>query len=80
MGKIFISPRYVIDITGTDLLSLGELGGKLILKFIFNLRRSDRILMKFDIWKDIVSQTSYFKSRLDPVHCGELGAKILKNA
>ena len=27
MGKIITSPRYVIDITGTDLLSLGELGG-----------------------------------------------------
>ena len=26
MGKISKSPRYVIDITGTDLLSLGELG------------------------------------------------------
>ena len=24
MGKIIISPRYDIDITGTDLLSLGE--------------------------------------------------------
>ena len=27
MGKISTSPRYGIDITGTDLLSLGELGG-----------------------------------------------------
>ena len=27
MGKISKSPRYVIDITGTDPLSLGELGG-----------------------------------------------------
>ena len=27
MGKISTSPRYVIDITGTNLLSLGELGG-----------------------------------------------------
>ena len=27
MGKISTSPRYVIDITGTDPLSLGELGG-----------------------------------------------------
>ena len=27
MGKINRSPIYGIDITGTDLLSLGELGG-----------------------------------------------------
>ena len=27
MGKISTSPRYVIDITETDTLSLGELGG-----------------------------------------------------
>ena len=27
MGKISTSPRYVIDITGTYLLSLGEGGG-----------------------------------------------------
>ena len=27
MGKISTSPRYVIDITGTDRLSFGELGG-----------------------------------------------------
>ena len=27
MGKISTSPRYVIDITGMDLLCLGELGG-----------------------------------------------------
>ena len=27
MGKIITSPRYVIDITGTDPLSLGEFGG-----------------------------------------------------
>ena len=26
MVKIIISPRYVIEITGTDPLSLGELG------------------------------------------------------
>ena len=32
MGKISTSPRYGIDITGTDLLSSGELGGGLILK------------------------------------------------
>ena len=27
MGKISTIPRYVIDITGTDLLSSGEFGG-----------------------------------------------------
>ena len=27
MGKISTSPRYGFDITGTDLFSLGELGG-----------------------------------------------------
>ena len=32
MGKISTSSRYVIDITGTDLFSLGESGGGLILK------------------------------------------------
>ena len=30
MGKISTSTRCVIDITGTDLLYLGELGGGLI--------------------------------------------------
>ena len=29
MGKISTSPRYVIEITGLDPLSLGELGGGL---------------------------------------------------
>ena len=29
---------------------------------IFNLQSADRILMKFYIKKDIVSQSSYFKS------------------
>ena len=27
MGKISASPRYVIDMTGTDLLSFVDLGG-----------------------------------------------------
>ena len=27
MGKISTSPRYVIDITGTDSICLGEFGG-----------------------------------------------------
>ena len=66
----------MIGITGTDPLSLGELGGggvnseKLEKIRYFNLQRSDRILMKFDVWKDIVSQSSYFKSRPDPVTLG----------
>jgi len=29
--KIIVSPRYEIDITGTDLLSSGELGGGLLI-------------------------------------------------
>ena len=29
--------------------------------------------MKFDVWKDIVSQSSYFKSRPDPVTLGGVG-------
>ena len=51
MGKIRTSSRYVIDITGTDLPSLGELGGGFNSKKlgIFNLRKSDRILMKFHV-------------------------------
>ena len=28
MGKISTTPRYVNDINGMDLLSLGELGGR----------------------------------------------------
>ena len=32
MGKISTSPRYVIDITGRDPLSLEKVGGGLILK------------------------------------------------
>ena len=32
MGKISRSPRYTIDITGTDPLFLGELVGGFILK------------------------------------------------
>ena len=60
------NPRYVVDITGTNLLCLEELGGgnseKSEKRVILNLRRSDQILMKCDVWKDIVSQSSYFKS------------------
>ena len=32
-GKIITSPKYVIDVTGTDPLSLGELGGGLNRKY-----------------------------------------------
>ena len=32
MGRINVSPRYVIDITGLNSLSLGELEGVLIRK------------------------------------------------
>ena len=28
--------------------------------------------MKFDVWKDIVSQSFYFESRLNPVTLGEI--------
>ena len=72
--KMSTSPRYWIDITGTDLLSLGELGGVNSKKQkklgIFDLRKSDRILMKFQIQKDLETQISYFKSRPDPVSLG----------
>ena len=36
--------------------------------------------MKFDVWKDIVSQSSYFKSRLDPVTSGGVGGENLKSS
>ena len=35
--------------------------------------------MKFDVWKDIVSQSCYFKSRLDLATLGELGGGNLKS-
>ena len=41
------------------------------------------MLMKLDFWKDIVSQSSYFKSRPNPVTLGEFGGggpKMLENA
>ena len=74
----------MIDITRTDLLSSGELLGggnseKIEKMRFFNLRRSDRILMTFDIWKNIVSQSSYFKSRPDQVTLGEVGGGSLKS-
>ena len=55
MGRITTSSRYVIDIIGRDPLSLGELGGGVLIgkirkiRGIFNLRMGDQILMKFDI-------------------------------
>ena len=38
--------------------------------------------MKFEVWKDTVFQSSYFKSQMDPVTLGELKGerKILENA
>ena len=43
----------------------------------------DGILMKFDVWNDIVSQSSYLKSRPDLVTLGGVGGggepKILEN-
>ena len=35
--------------------------------------------MKFDIYKDIVSQSSYFKSRPDPVTLGGVGRRNPKS-
>ena len=67
VGKISRTPRYVFDITGTDYLCLGELGGRVNSEKsekigIFNLRKRDRILMKFEVWKYIMSQSYYFES------------------
>ena len=39
--------------------------------------------MKIDVWKNIVSQISYFRFRPDPMTLGEVGGgepKILENA
>ena len=38
MVKIIISSRYVIDITGADLLSSGELGGGGLILIIKKMR------------------------------------------
>ena len=35
--------------------------------------------MKFDVWKDIMSQSSYFKSRPDPVTLGGVEGGNLKS-
>ena len=37
-GKISTSPRYIIDITGTDPLSLGDLGGRVNPKKLEKMR------------------------------------------
>ena len=60
----------MINITETDPLPLGEFEGGVILKkmkkwVIFKLRKSDGILLKSDVWKDILYQSSYFKSQTD---------------
>ena len=40
---------------------------------IFYLRAGDQVLIKFDIQKDFASQSSYFKSRSDPMTLGGVG-------
>ena len=50
----------------------------------FNLRTVDQILMKFDVWQYIASQSCYFKSRSDLVVLGGGGVgsgkpEILEN-
>ena len=35
--------------------------------------------MKFDVWKDIMFQSSYFKSRLDPVTLWGIRGRDLKS-
>ena len=53
MGRISTSPRYVIDTTRMDPLSLRELAGGISVnserRGIFNLRTGDQILREFDI-------------------------------
>ena len=46
---------------------------------IFILRIGDWILMKFDIEKESMSQSSYFKSRPDLLTLGEFEGEILEN-
>ena len=75
MAKIIMSPRYVIDITGTDLLSSGELegGGLILINQKVFLTYEGVILTKFDVWNDIVSQSSYFKI---PTGFGDIGGSF----
>ena len=73
MGRISTSPRYVIDITEQDPFSLRELGPNSVIwkksekMRDFNFRTGYWVLMKFEFWKNIMSQSSYFKSRPDLV-------------
>ena len=48
MGKISTSPRYVIDITGTDLLSLGEFGGGGL-----TLKNKKEVFLTYEEWSDL---------------------------
>ena len=74
MGRISTSYKYKIDIISTDLFSLRELGVVNLEKSknwgIFNLRSGDQILTKFDISKELMSQSSYFKFRSDLLTLG----------
>ena len=83
MKRLSTTYRYMIDIIRTDLFSMGELGVVNSEKFEklrhFNLRTNDRILMKFDIQKELMSQSSYFKSRPDVLTLGDLEGEILEN-
>ena len=45
---------------------------------IFILRIDDRILMKFDFWKEFMAQSSYFKSRPDLLTLGGVGGGNLR--
>ena len=58
----------------TEFTLFGGVGGGVIQKNwgIFNLKMGDQILMKFDIWKEFMSQSSYYKSQSDLVRLGEL--------
>ena len=61
---------YPIRPSGGGVWGDGKIG-KIRKKGIFSLRTSDQILMKFDAAKNIVFQSSYFKSRPDQVTLGE---------
>ena len=78
--KIIVSPRYV---TGSALFGgfgRRRVNSEKLKKWgIFYLWRSDQILLKFDVWKDNVFQSSYFKSRPDPVTSGGVGGGKLKS-
>ena len=44
---------------------------------IFNFWAGDGILMKFDIWNDIVFQSSYFKSWPELMTLGGVGGSVV---